>query len=93
MKNSTSQTNNFDYDLIAKDYIPAPDTDDDRLLGAKECIQELTKMERRILLTYIELQTYAAAAREFNVSRPTFKRYVQGVLEKVRFCCGDYKEE
>lgn len=77
----------FDYELISGDYLPNPDTDDDRLLRCKTCIQEgLTRVERRILLTYVELQTYAAAAREFNVSRPTFKHYLQGVLQKVREC-------
>ena len=78
----------FEYDLIAKDYLPN-DEDDDRLIVTKECIQALSKMERRILLTYVELQTYAASAKEFHVSPPTFKSYLQGILEKVRGCAGE----
>lgn len=79
----------FDYDLIQKDYIPSFGEDDDRLYCAKECVQALSKMEKRILLTYVELQTYAASAREFHVSAPTFKHYLQGILEKVRGCCAE----
>lgn len=83
-------TNEFDYDLIAKDYIPNFEEDDDRIFQAKTCIQALNRMEKRILLTYVELQTYAAASKEFHVSPPTFKHYLQGILEKVRDCaCGE----
>lgn len=82
--------NEFDYDLISKDYIPDDLQDDDRLFKAKTCIQSLNRMEKRILLTYVELQTYAAASKEFHVSPPTFKHYLQGILEKVRDCaCGE----
>lgn len=76
----------FNYDLIQDDYIPDGLQDDDRLFAAKSCIQALNRMEKRILLTYVELQTYAAAAKEFHVSPPTFRKYVQGVIEKVRNC-------
>lgn len=79
----------FDYDLIQKDYLPNADEDDDTLLGVKTCIQALSRMERRILLTYVELGTYAAAAREFNVSAPTIKHYLQSILEKIRACAQD----
>ena len=78
----------FNYNLIAKDYLPDPDNDDDRLLLCKTCIQELNRVERRILLTYVELGSYAASAREYNVSAPTFKHYLQGVMAKVRECSG-----
>ena len=79
----------FYYDLIQKDYVPSFEEDDDRLFGAKECVQALSKMEKRILLTYVELQTYAASAREFHVSAPTFKNYLNGILAKVRGCCAE----
>lgn len=76
----------FNYDLIVDDYLPNYQEDDDRLYNTKTCIQELTRAERRIIITYVELGSYAAAAREFNVSPPTFKHYLQGVLQKVREC-------
>lgn len=76
----------FDYDLISNDYIPNYEEDDDRLYNTKACIQALSRAERRILLTYVELGTYAAAAREFNVSPPTIKSYLNGIISKVYSC-------
>lgn len=86
----------FNYDLIQDDYVPDDIKDDDKMYLCKSCVQSLNRMEKRILLTYVELQTYAAAAKEFNVSPPTFRKYVQGILEKVRICAQEeeiYKEE
>lgn len=83
----------FNYDLIQDDYVPNMQQDDDRIYEAKTCIQALNRMEKRILLTYVELQTYAAAAKEFHVSPPTFRKYLQGILEKVRNCAECAQEE
>lgn len=72
----------FDYNLIKDDYLPN-DMDDDRLRNVKDAIMELTPAERKIFLTYVETESYAATAREYNVSAPTAKAYILTVKNKI----------
>lgn len=76
---------NFDYELIRKDYEFIDMMDgDDRLYRAKDSLNILTPVEKKIFLTYVELGTYSATAREFHVSPPTIRQYVNKVKEKLK---------
>lgn len=73
---------NIDYDLIKKDY-EINDEDDDRLYRIKTALAELRPMERKIFLVYTELGSFAAVARQFNVSAPTAKTYINNIKDKI----------
>lgn len=66
------------YKLIEADY-RCCDNDDDTLRTLKEAMGYLNAAQRKIWLTYVELGSYAAVAREYNVSLPTAKSYIMEV--------------
>lgn len=73
----------FDYETIKMDYV-VNDGDDDEMVNIKESIDKLTAPEKRILLTYVHFGTYAAVARQYNVSPPTAKTYIEAVKNKLK---------
>lgn len=72
----------FDYNLIKDDY-QINDDDDDMLYAIKEALTRLTSVEKKIFLTYCELGTYSATARQFNVTSPTIKSYINQIKNKI----------
>lgn len=72
----------FDYNLIKDDY-QINDDDDDMLYAIKEALTRLTTVEKKIFLTYCELGTYSATARQFNVTSPTIKSYINQIKNKI----------
>ena len=70
------------YDKIREDYTPN-DRDDDRLRNIKDAMLQLTPAELKIWLTYVEYGTYSDTAKEYNVSAPTAKTYVNRVKNKI----------
>lgn len=69
-------------DIDESDYLPTKD-DDDRMLMIKNALQSLRPIERKIWLTYTELGTYTAVAREYNVSVPTAAKYLKIIRKKI----------
>lgn len=59
------------------------EADDDMMATIKGTILSMKRMEQRILLTYINEGTYAATAREFNVTPPTAKAYISRLRDKI----------
>ena len=57
--------------------------DDDEMMLIKKAILELTPVQRKIFLTYVDVGTYTGAAKEFKVSVPTIKKYIGSVKEKI----------
>lgn len=76
------QNTRLDYDLISKDY-DINGAEDDNLYRLKKALNILTPVEKKIMLTYCELGSYAAVAREFNVSCPTARKYLDEVRNKM----------
>lgn len=72
----------FDYNLIKDDY-QINENDDDTLYAIKEALTRLTTVEKKIFLTYCELGTYSATARQFNVTSPTIKSYINQIKNKI----------
>lgn len=72
----------FNYDLIKADY-EVNDNDDDEMAILKTAIDKLKPVEKKIFLTYVELGSYAATARQFNVTAPTAKTYINNIKEKI----------
>lgn len=71
-------------EIYEEDYLTVdPMKDDDEQLQLKEAILSLRPVERRIFLTYTEAGTYSETARQFNVSVPTAKRYINEVRDKI----------
>lgn len=69
-------------DIDESDYLPTPQ-DDDEMLLIKSALQGLRPIERKIWLTYTELGTYTAVAREYNVSVPTSAKYLKIIRKKI----------
>lgn len=65
------------------DYTPNPDIDDDFILHLKEAVDKLDSLSKLIFLTYCELGSYAALARYYKVSKPTAKKYIDRIKEKI----------
>lgn len=72
----------IDYKGLKEDY-QITDADDDRMVNIKTALQSLSEVEQRIFLAYCELGSYAATAREFNVSAPTAKTYLNNIKNKL----------
>lgn len=72
----------INYDLIKQDY-EINDEDDDVLYNIKKALAELRPMERKIFLVYTELGSFAGVARQFNVSAPTAKTYINNIKDKI----------
>lgn len=65
------------------DYEPNTDKDDDKMLHIKEAVDSLNTLQKKIFLTYCELGSYAALARYYKVSKPTAKKYIQQIRDKI----------
>lgn len=65
------------------DYEPNTDKDDDKMLHIKEAVDSLNSLQKKIFLTYCELGSYAAVARYYKVSKPTAKKYIQQIRDKI----------
>lgn len=66
-----------------EEYLTPTEEDDDQMIGIKENLRKLRPVELKIFMTYVDLGTYAATAREFNVSAPTIKSYINKIKEKI----------
>ena len=64
------------------DYEPNKD-DDDEMLHIKQSLKCLNSIQLKIFLTYCELGSYAAVARELKVSQVTAKNYIQQLRQKI----------
>lgn len=73
----------IDFNKIEQEYFPTIE-DDDRMADIKERLFNLTEAERRIFLIYLDEGTYAGVAKFFGVSRPTARKYVKKILEKLK---------
>lgn len=71
-------------EIIEEEYMSHLDTDDDELYWTKEAISKMTKLQRKIYVTYLECGTYAATAKVFKVSVPTLKKYVNNLTAWIR---------
>ena len=70
--------------LIEEEYITHNDQEDDEMFLLKEALQHaLTPLERKIWITYLENETYAATAKLFKVSIPTLSRYINTLKDKI----------
>lgn len=72
-----------DYEKWKGEYEPDMMTDDDRMMKVKEAIASLNSIQQKIYLTYVELGSYAAVGREYNVSRPTARKYIMEIKKKI----------
>lgn len=68
---------------MMEEYQPKIMDDDEEIYALKEAISRLNTIQRQIFLTYTELGTYAATAREYGVSVPTMKKYLVEIRKKI----------
>lgn len=70
--------------LLEEEYLIHTDEEDDELFLYKEALKEaLNPLERKIFITYLEMETYAATAKAFNVSIPTVSKYIGNLKSKI----------
>jgi len=72
------------FEKWAEEYLPNDMVDDDLMLRIKEAVQRLNTIQKKIFLTYVELGSYAATGREFGVSTPTAKKYINEIKSKLK---------
>lgn len=71
-------------ELIEEEYLIHNENEDDEMYLLKEALRyALNPVERKIFITYMELETYAATAKAFNVSIPTVSKYIGGLRQKI----------
>lgn len=73
----------IEFEKWESEYWPDEINDDDEMLSYKEAIGKLNTIQRKIFLTYVELGSYAATGREFGVSTPTAKKYINEIKNKI----------
>lgn len=74
----------IDTRLIEEEYMAHSPEDDDQMYWTKEALKNImSPLERKIYITYLELETYTATAAEFKVSVPTLKTYVKGLNARI----------
>lgn len=57
--------------------------DDDKVASIKEKLFRLSEVEQRIILLYIDCESYSEVARQFHCSAPTVKTYILRIKEKI----------
>lgn len=68
---------------MEEDYLtPSPD-DDDRLTDLKKNIGGLNKVDRIILLLYIEYASLRKVAKELSISLSTVHKRIRKIKEKI----------
>lgn len=65
------------------DYLTVTENDDDVMVGIKDKLKGMRKVERDIFMTYVNEGTYAAVAKKYNVSAPTAKSYIMTIKYKL----------
>jgi len=72
-----------DFNKWAFEYLPNDLEDDDLMFSIKDAINSLNTIQRKIWLTYVELGSYAAVGRAYGVSRPTARKYLLEIKQKI----------
>lgn len=71
-------------ELYEEEYLMHNDEEDDEVYLLKDALKyALNPVERKIFITYLELETYAATAKTFRVSIPTVSKYINGLKERI----------
>lgn len=70
-------------EIEISDYLIDNEEDDDLIKAVKEEVRSWPPHIQKIWLVYVETGTYAATAREFNVSPPTAKTYITTLRNKI----------
>ena len=72
------------YSLLEEEYTTHNDREDDEMYWTREALKnELNDVERKIYITYLENETYAATAKLFKVSTPTVCKYIKGLQNRI----------
>ena len=71
------------YSKIEAEYLPNAE-DDDLMREIKEDLFKLSEVERKLLILYCEVGTYAGLARKLHSSEPTAKKRVQEIIYKLK---------
>lgn len=73
-----------EYKKIEAEYLPN-ENDDDLMLELKQALfKELTEAERKILIYFCEVGSYAGVARMWGSSPPTVKKRVEEIIDKIK---------
>lgn len=70
------------WEKIEDEYRPNAD-DDDRLREVKEKIFSLPEPKRKVLLLWIDSQSFSEVARRMNCSSPTVSKYINKIREEI----------
>lgn len=68
---------------IENEYLEEKLEDDDEMMLIKKAIESLTPVQRKIWLAYVDNGTYSSTAKQFKVSTPTVRNYIQDIRKKI----------
>lgn len=66
-----------------KEYITITEEDDDKMANLKTKLQNLRPFQLRIFLTYVHTGKYSETAKEFGVTSPTIKEYINRIKKEL----------
>lgn len=70
--------------LIEEEYLLHNDQEDDEMYWLKEGLKNaLNPLERKIYITWLENETYAATAKLYKVTTPTLSAYINNLKKKI----------
>lgn len=71
-------------ELLEEEYLIHNEDEDDEMYWYREALKKaLNPLERKIYITYLEMETYAATAKAFKVSIPTVSKYIGNLKSKI----------
>lgn len=74
----------YDFNAAEREYFTINGSDDDNLLEVKQSVYtELNEAERRILVLYMDLGTYAGVAKMLGCAPNTIKNKIKNIRYKL----------
>lgn len=73
----------IDFKKIEEEYMPSTHDDDFMFTLKARIFSELTEPERRLLICYCEIGSFAGLARFFHNSTPTARKRIKEIIKKI----------
>lgn len=85
--------NGISMDSIIQEYIGQCPDDDDRMVSIKAAIKELSKMDVKLLVMYMETGGYAQLGRYLNVSSTTARKRIETIRGKILLKLNNFEKK
>lgn len=72
------------YDEIEKEYVEHSPNDDDEMIEIKNAINELSELDRAILVMYADIGSMEKTGKKFGVSAATIYAQIRRIRENIK---------